>query len=89
MTKGTIIFVEEAKGFGFIASPEIPFTRIYFHWSGLKQDTLNFTQLKKGMEVEFIPITQILNGVKAIKIKVLEDDKRESSETTGVISDNQ
>lgn len=82
MKKGKIVFLEETKGFGFIISSEIPFTRIYFHWSGLIPDTLNFKDLKKGMEVEFIPITQILNGIKAIKIKVITNDK--GIESTGI-----
>jgi len=88
MKKGKIIFIEETKGFGFIISPDIPFTRIYFHWTGLSPDTLNFKELKKGMEVEFIPITQILNGIKAIKIKVINNDKRTESESIGTVSSN-
>jgi cold shock CspA family protein len=40
-------------GWGFINSHEIPFTRIFFHWSKLNHNTLNFKDLKIGMEVEF------------------------------------
>lgn len=62
------------EGWGFISSREIPFTRIFFHWSGLVQNTLNFTQLKKGMEVAFIAVQFEKDGKpswKAIKIKVI------------------
>jgi len=90
MKKGRIIFIEPTKGFGFIISPDIPFTRIYFHWSGLNSDTLHFTDLKKGMEVEFVPIDQILLGnksVKAIKIKVI-NDKVDQSTHIGTVSND-
>lgn len=58
-------------GYGFIASPELPFERIFFHWSGLKQDTLRFPDLKKRMRVEFQLQHDEFNGYRAIKIRVL------------------
>jgi cold shock CspA family protein len=63
------------EGWGFISSHDIPFTRIYFHWTGLSGDTLKFTELKKGDRVEFNHI-QVKNESgqmqdRAIKIKVL------------------
>jgi len=42
-------------GWGFINSHDLPFTRIFFHWSKLKHTTTNFKELKIGMEVEFLP----------------------------------
>lgn len=71
---GKIIKVQHEKGWGFIASKEIPFTRIFFHWTSLNQDTAHFTELKKGMEVEFTPIELTDKGVRAIKIDVLEPE---------------
>lgn len=60
------------KGFGFIISKDIPFTRIFFHWTSLIQETSHFTELKKGDEVEFTPIEIDGKGIRAIKIDVLE-----------------
>lgn len=68
---GKIIKLSE-DGWGFISSKDIKFTRIFFHWTSLKQDTLNFTLLKIGMKVEFTPIEIPDKGFRAIKIKVVE-----------------
>lgn len=64
------------EGWGFISSHDIPFTRIYFHWTGLVIDTLKFTELQKGDKVEFthIQVKNQENGQmqdRAIKIRVL------------------
>jgi cold shock CspA family protein len=60
-------------GWGFISSKDIKFTRIFFHWSSLRQNTKNFTELKVGMRVEFTPSKARDNqGVRAIKINVIE-----------------
>lgn len=80
--KGKIIHVEKNGGWGFITSPEIPFTRIFFHWTALQQDTLNFIQLEKNMQVEFTLKIFDANKHRAIKIKVVED------ESTGVTPDS-
>lgn len=74
--KGTITnLVKEDKnkkgGYGFITSPDLPFERIFFHWSGLDQKTLRFPDLKKRMRVEFKLQHDEFDGYKAIKIKVL------------------
>lgn len=77
--KGTItnlVTGDESKGkkggYGFITSPSLPFERIFFHWSGLSQQTLRFPQLRKRMRVEFQLQHDEFNGYRAIKIKVLE-----------------
>lgn len=64
-------------GYGFIASPQLPYERIFFHWSGLRQDTLRFPQLEKKMKIEFNlqysePSGTHEGGYRAIKIKVLK-----------------
>ena len=69
---GKIIKVSD-QGWGFITSKEIKFTRIFFHWTSLKQDTKKFTELKNGQKVEFTPVEVEGKGWRAIKIKVLED----------------
>lgn len=69
--EGKIIKLSEEGGWGFISSKEIPFTRIFFHWTSLSQDTLNFTELKKGMMVSFIPVEKEGRGWSANKIKVV------------------
>lgn len=80
--QGKIISLDSKRGFGFISAPSIKFTRIFFHWSALRGDTLHFTKLKRGMKVEFIARNvpdQVVEGIKvhkgwrAIKIKVIED----------------
>lgn len=69
---GKIIKVSDS-GWGFISSKNIKFTRIFFHWTSLKQDTLKFQELKNGMHVEFTPIEVEGKGFRAIKIEVLND----------------
>ena len=67
---GRIIKVDKT-GWGFISSKDIEFTRIFFHWTALKQDTLNFKQLETGMFVEFIPTQVEGRGFRAIQVKVI------------------
>lgn len=69
---GKIIKVSK-DGYGFISSRDIPFTRIFFHWSALRPDTLKFTELKTGMKVSFVIFSTEDKGYRAIKIKV-EDE---------------
>ena len=59
-------------GYGFITSESLPFERVFFHWTGLLQDTLRFPALKKRMKVEFILQYNEYDGYRAIKIKVKE-----------------
>lgn len=66
--------IKLGDGWGFITSRDIPYTRIFFHWSGLLQTTLHFTELKEGMRVEFIPKDRD-QGLLATKIQVLEDEE--------------
>ncbi len=70
---GKIIRVDKA-GWGFISSKEIPFTRIFFHWTSLNSDTAHFTELRKGMEVEFIVLEVPEKGYRAVRIDVLEPE---------------
>lgn len=70
---GKIIKVSD-EGWGFISSKDIKFTRIFFHWTSLKQGTLKFQELKNGMKVEFTPVEVENKGWRAIKIIVLEQD---------------
>lgn len=72
---GKIIKVSD-EGWGFISSKDIKFTRIFFHWTSLKQDTLRFQDLKNGMKVEFTPVEVEGKGFRAIKIKVIQDEQK-------------
>lgn len=69
---GKIIKLSD-EGWGFITSKEIPFTRIFFHWTSLIQETLKFTELEEGMQVEFKAIEIPEKGFRAIKIKVINE----------------
>lgn len=68
---GRIIKLSKS-GWGFISSRDIEFTRIFFHWTALKQDTLPFLELHTGMMVEFVPVQIPGKGWRAIHVTVLE-----------------
>lgn len=75
--QGRIVKLSD-EGWGFITSKDLKFTRIFFHWSSLIQDTLKFTELKVGMNVEFVSqeVTPTEDrprqkGFRAIKISVV------------------
>lgn len=68
---GRIIKVSK-RGWGFITSRDIEFTRIFFHWTSLRQDTLPFLELKTGMHVEFTPVQIPGKGHRAIHVRVIE-----------------
>jgi len=70
---GRIIKVSKS-GWGFISSKEIEFTRIFFHWTALRQDTIPFLELRTGMNVEFTPIQIPGKGWRAVHVKVLEKE---------------
>lgn len=69
---GKINFISE-EGWFFIISRDVPFERIFGHWTALTGDTLNFKELEEGMKVEFIPIKVPDKGWRAIKIKVIKE----------------
>lgn len=71
---GRVIKVH-ASGWGFISSREIEFTRIFFHWTALRQDTISFKELKTGMYVEFTPLKVEGKGVRAMHVRVIEKPK--------------
>ena len=68
-----------SKGWGFIISEEFKFTKFFFHWTALEQNTKKFPELKAGMKVKFLPIdldetdksVEERKGPRAIKIEVL------------------
>jgi len=68
---GRIIRVSKA-GWGFISSRDIQFTRIFFHWTALRQDTLTFTELHTGMYVEFTPLQVPSKGYRALHVRVID-----------------
>ena len=78
---GRIIKISET-GWGFISSKDIKFTRIFFHWTHLRQDTLSFPELHTGMTVEFTPVKLPDKGYRAVHIRVT-DDKRTAVKESG------
>jgi cold shock CspA family protein len=76
--QGKIIRVDP-RGFGFITSNDIPFERIFWHWTSLSFDTLRFPDIRRGMKVEFVPRHQGKDennkdkGWKAIRIEVVDE----------------
>ncbi len=64
--KGKIIYLNEAKGWGYINSHEIQFSKVYFHWTGLNA-SVNFKELKRHDEVVFKAMKRE-KGWKAINI---------------------
>lgn len=79
---GKIFKIETEEGWGFITSKDIKFTRIFFHWTSLKQETLKFQELRHGMRVEFTPVEVEGRGWRAIRIVVLADETDEQKATT-------
>jgi len=75
---GKIIKVSD-KGWGFISSKDIKWTRIFFHWTSLRQDTLNFKDIRNGQRVEFTPIEVEGKGTRAIKIRVITEEVTEEA----------
>src|SRR6186713_3406487 len=67
---GRVIKVHKT-GWGFISSKEIEFTRIFFHWTALRQDTVKFPELKTGMHVEFTPVEIPGKGFRAVHVRVV------------------
>lgn len=69
----------DPRGYGFITSEEIPFERIFWHWTSLTFDTLKFPDIRRGMKVEFVPRHQGKDennkdkGYKAIRISIIDE----------------
>lgn len=66
------------EGWGFISSKDIPYTRIFFHWTALRQDTLNFTELHKGMRLEFKAVKYERDGWRALNIYVVTREETDA-----------
>jgi cold shock CspA family protein len=78
---GRIIKVSK-QGWGFISSKEIEFTRIFFHWTALRQDTIPFLELRNGMMVEFTPLQIPGKGWRAVHVRVVEKQVPNEPATT-------
>lgn len=82
---GRIIKIHKT-GWGFISSREIEFTRIFFHWTALRQNTLKFPELKTGMVVEFTPLEIPDKGYRAMHIFVIDKKEANHDETVDLSS---
>jgi hypothetical protein len=69
--EGKVILINK-RGYGFISSIEIPYTRIYFHWTNLVPQTINFAEIRRGDPVDFVLEKKDDGTYKAIKVDVLE-----------------
>ncbi len=58
------------KGYGFLSTPELEFTRVFFHWSVLTRESPNFTELTPNMSVEFTAREFEDKGWRAMMVKV-------------------
>lgn len=69
--EGKVIMINK-RGYGFISTKEVPYTRIYFHWTNLLPQTINFAEIRRGDPVDFILEKKDDGTYKAIKVDVLE-----------------
>ena len=83
---GTITRLNQ-NGYGFISSKVMQFTRIYFHWTML-EPPLKFTDLKRGMEVEFTPYPYRDKGYRATKVKLYDKPQTEVRDGESVVAEN-
>lgn len=69
-----VIHYLSSDGWGHITSKDIPFTKIFFHWTALNNNKEGyFLTLDKGMKVEFDYFPDFQGqGPRAVKIEVLE-----------------
>jgi cold shock CspA family protein len=58
------------RGYGFITSESREYVKFFFHWSALRQETLNFKDLAVGMKVSFIE-AKTDRGNRAVQIEVI------------------
>lgn len=73
------IFAINKRGYGFIMSEEIPFKRIFFHWTALAAGT-EFTDLQRKDIVEFETKESPVGGLNAIKVKFIERPEKQMKE---------
>jgi cold shock CspA family protein len=65
------IIAKSKSGYGFITSIEIPFKRIFFHWTALKNDGPGFLDVKIGDRVRFTPIELNEKGWRAVNVEII------------------
>lgn len=58
------------RGYGFITSDKREYVKFFFHWSALRQETLNFKDLTVGMKVSFVE-AKTDRGNRAVQIEVI------------------
>ena len=58
------------RGYGFITSDQREYVKFFFHWSALRQETLNFKDLTVGMKVKFVE-AKTERGNRAVQIEVI------------------
>jgi cold shock CspA family protein len=69
--QGKVTKVDKEKGYGFIQSEQMKFTRFHFLWSALLPASKEFLELEVGDRVEFQPLKKDDSGWHALKIRVV------------------
>lgn len=72
VVRGKITKLDPKEGWGFLASDELKFTRIFFHWSALRK--IHFDTLKVGMEMEFKAVDIPEKGWRAFNIHPIKKE---------------
>lgn len=67
---GKVFFINKKKGYAFVNSTALPFTRIFMHWQELPH-TVNILNLKPGTIVDFEPVYFEEDGWRALKVKMV------------------
>lgn len=70
---GKVIHVDKKKGYGFITCPDIRFRRVFFHWQGLRPG-VDLEKLEKDARVEFNARDYGVDGIRAVKVEVINDN---------------
>lgn len=68
---GRVIKVSK-RGWGFISSMDLQFTRIFFHWTALRGGSVPFLKIEKGMHAEFVAVEIPTKGWRAVHVLVSE-----------------
>ena len=61
------------RGWGVLISEELPFQKIFFHWTNLDK-SIDFRTLSKKTKLSFVPVTSERGGYKAIHIKLYGEE---------------
>ena len=64
---GIVIRINKSKGWGFVITEDVPFTKIFFHWTELTSN-INFLEVNRKDKFVF-DVMKGDNGYRAINIR--------------------